>query len=359
MGIKQNMRLVLANCLGEARLTEIKSRIHVVDRAAASIPDSTRRLIVIGCPDYDNLGDHAIALAQRLFIESRFGVVPTMLYGPLERYWETLQQAVRPDDVLCLQGGGNMGTMYEIYENERLAVIDRFRDNKIVVFPQTISYGESKYERLYMRHVAKTYNSHPDLHLVARERMSFDRMKRLFPKVDILFTPDIVLSLPAFEDADAAEREGLCLCLRADKERRIDSGVAGILAQKAGDKFGTVFSTDTMHPRIFLSPEEGEAAVRGKISELSRARLVVTDRIHGMIFCALSGTPCIALNNSNGKVGMEYEWLRQIPYIRFAESPEEAASMFDEETPEPGRFPSEDFTALFDSLADVLALIPT
>lgn len=358
MRVKQNLRLALACCLGEARLVEMKHRVRGVDDLFVSMPDAPGRLIVIGCPDYGNLGDHAIALAQRKFIELKIDAVPAMLYGPLDRYWEALQQNVRPGDVLCLQGGGNMGTLYEIYENERLAVIDRFRENRIVAFPQTISYGESRYERRYMRHVAKVYNSHPDLHLVAREHMSFERMERLFPEADVLITPDIVLSLPAFEDVNPTGREGLYLCLRTDKERRIGSDVVSALVKAAGDRFGPVFSTDTMHSDDYLSPREGEAAVRDKISELARARLVVTDRIHGMIFCALSGTPCIALDNSTGKVGMEYEWLKEVPYIRFAQSVEEAVSMLDEEIPRPGRFPSGDFTPLFDPLAEVLAPIP-
>lgn len=358
MGIKQSMRLALAGCLGDARLVEIERHVRRADDSTILLQDASRRLIVVGCPDYGNLGDHAIALAQRRFIESRFGVEPVMLYGPIERYWGALQKKVRPGDILCLQGGGNMGTLYETYENERLAVIDRFRENRIVAFPQTISYGESKHERAYMRHVANVYNGHPDLHLVARERMSLERMRSLFPEADILITPDIVLSLPAFEDVDPGGREGLCLCLRSDKERRMGSDVAEALSAAAGDRFGSVFSTDTMHPDDHLSPREGEAAVRGKISELSHAQLVVTDRIHGMIFCALSGTPCIALDNSTGKVGMEYDWLRGVPYIRFAQSAEEAVSMIDGEIPEPGRYPSEDFSLLFDSLAEVLAPIP-
>ena len=145
-------------------------------------------------------------------------------------------------------------------------------------------------------------SEHPNLHLAARERMSLERMNKLFPKADALLTPDIVLSLPPIEPSVPIQRHSLCLCLRADKERRIGPDVASAFARAAGNRFGEVFSTDTMHPSNFLSPEEGEAAVYDKIAELAQARLVVTDRIHGMIFCALSGTPCIALDNSNGKV---------------------------------------------------------
>lgn len=353
--VKRSACLALSSVFGDAAIADIAARRQANESLPLSASDCRggRSVYVIGCPDYGNLGDQAIAYAERAFLLS-LGINPVMLYGPLSRYWGWLGSNVRNDDLICLQGGGNMGTLYEGYENERLAVIDRFRENRIVAFPQTISYGESKYENAYMRHVEKVYNSHLDLHLVARERMSFERMRRLFPKADVLLTPDIVLSLPAFEDVDPAGREGLCLCLRADKERRLSSDASKRFMDAAGGRFGDVVMTDTMHPRDALSPREGEAAVREKVVELSRARLVVTDRIHGMIFCALSGTPCIALDNSNGKVGQEYAWLEGLPYVRFAGNVDEAVEMLHKPAPEPGAFPAERYAPLFDSLRGII-----
>ena len=36
-----------------------------------------------------------------------------------------------------------------------------------------------------------------------------------------------------------------------------------------------------------------------------------------MIFSAITGTPCISLNNINGKVSAVYEWIKELPYIYF------------------------------------------
>lgn len=73
-----------------------------------------------------------------------------------------------------------------------------------------------------------------------------------------------------------------------------------------------------------------------------------------MIFSALAGTPCIALNNTSGKVGQEYQWLSNLPYIRFADSADEAISMLQGQFPEPGYFPSEKYDELFEPLARLL-----
>ena len=41
------------------------------------------------------------------------------------------------------------------------------------------------------------------------------------------------------------------------------------------------------------------------------SKIVITDRLHGMILSAITNTPCIAINNSNGKVAGVYEkWLK-------------------------------------------------
>mgnify|MGYP002520369981 CR=1 FL=1 len=57
-----------------------------------------------------------------------------------------------------------------------------------------------------------------------------------------------------------------------------------------------------------------------KLVQFSRAKVLVTDRLHGMVFAAITGTPCIVLSNYNHKVKGTYEWIRYLPYIRYAES---------------------------------------
>ena len=35
------------------------------------------------------------------------------------------------------------------------------------------------------------------------------------------------------------------------------------------------------------------------MSEIGKRKVVVTDRLHGMIFCAITGTPCVVFSNYN------------------------------------------------------------
>lgn len=47
---------------------------------------------------------------------------------------------------------------------------------------------------------------------------------------------------------------------------------------------------------------------------------MITDRLHGMIFAAITSTPCIALRNSNHKIEYSYEWFKDCGYIKFAKN---------------------------------------
>ena len=57
--------------------------------------------------------------------------------------------------------------------------------------------------------------------------------------------------------------------------------------------------------------------VRAKMCQFAEAELVITDRLHGMIFSAITETPCIVLGNHNHKIEGSYQWIKHLPYIRF------------------------------------------
>ena len=62
----------------------------------------------------------------------------------------------------------------------------------------------------------------------------------------------------------------------------------------------------------------------------SRASIVLTDRLHGMIFSAITGTPCVASSNYNHKIKESYEWIKYLPYIKYAENITQAREYIDE-----------------------------
>ena len=46
---------------------------------------------------------------------------------------------------------------------------------------------------------------------------------------------------------------------------------------------------------------------------------MITDRLHSMIFCAITGTPCVVINSKSPKVRGCYEWIKELDYIQFCD----------------------------------------
>ena len=58
--------------------------------------------------------------------------------------------------------------------------------------------------------------------------------------------------------------------------------------------YGDVRYTDTVVPGEII-PKERRNAIKKKIEQFASVQLVVTDRLHGMVFAAIAGTPCAVL----------------------------------------------------------------
>ena len=67
-----------------------------------------------------------------------------------------------------------------------------------------------------------------------------------------------------------------------------------------------------------------EEEIKEKMDDMRKSSLVITDRLHGMIFAVITGTPCIVFSNYNHKVKGTYEWISYLPYAKYVENGEEA-----------------------------------
>ena len=173
----------------------------------------------------------------------------------------------------------------------------------------------------------KIYNNHKNLILVAREKVSYELMRKDFNKCKIIITPDIVLYLN--ECANRINRSGALFCLRSDLESKINYDNKQCILQMLKSEYKEINVTDTGIDK-FIKKEERKQFFYEKLDEFKEAELVITDRIHGMIFAAITGTPCIALSNYNYKVKGTYEWIKGLNYIKFTDDIEKIPELIDE-----------------------------
>ena len=135
--------------------------------------------------------------------------------------------------------------------------------------------------------------------------------------------PDIVLSSSKNDfGVITSERKGVLLCLRSDAERKINDFETDKIIEYLDSQKLDFRKTD-MYSDCEVTKENRAECVRKKMQEFCRAKLVITDRLHGMIFAALSETPALVLGNYNHKVSGSFEWIKSLPYIKYADSVEE------------------------------------
>ena len=279
-----------------------------------------KKIVVALAADYGNLGDVAITYAQTKFLGIHFPDAEIIDF-PISRtfsHMKSLKRIINSNDIITIVGGGNTGDMYDDIEFCRQFVINQFPNNRIICFPQTIDFSDTPSGRKALKKAIKVYGRHKKLSLSAREEKSFNKFSQLFINNRVVMAPDIVLSL---DEADlAACREGVTFVLRADGEKSISESLQKELIEKVSAKYSVRFN-DTHVNKSRLSVKERKDELDAIWNVFRASELVITDRLHGMIFCAITNTPCIAINNSNKKVaGVYNSWLKESQIIRVMEN---------------------------------------
>lgn len=263
---------------------------------------------------YQNLGDMAITYAQVEFLKQAYPDANVVAIPSTQTYEavKTIKNYVSNEDIITIIGGGNMSDMYQSLEDARLYVVKNFPNNKIISFPQTIDFDDTK-SLSVSRNV---YQNHKHLTIFARENNSFVRAKQYFPKVDVKECPDIVLSLSKVK-LDYERTDVIC-CLRADKEQNLTDSERQEIIDKIKNIFPDAQFTDTVDVALSdCTPERYTQTLENFWDKLRRSKVVITDRLHCMIFCAITGTPCVVFDNSNKKIsGVYNQWMSEISYIK-------------------------------------------
>lgn len=318
-----------------------------------------KKVYVMGTPLYTNLGDSAITVAQIHFLqkcgysENRIKEITQKEYRDKERI---IKKLISKRSVICLVGGGNMGDEWSEEEYFRKSVIKDFYNNKIVVFPQTIYYSETEKGKREKLESIPIYENHPNLTLIAREKKSFDLMKKLYPNTNVLMTPDIVLSMSMNEfGAKKNIRNGILLCMRMDVERKVTDQEQEELEEFLGE-VGLIYRKTDMYSQDSITKENRQERVIDKMEEFARAELVITDRLHGMVFAAITETPCIVLSNYNYKVKGTYEWIKNLGYVYFADDISEVKRIIEEKQENIMlRFDNSKLLPYFEQIQEVIA----
>ena len=267
-----------------------------------------KKALMLATAEHQNIGDAAIDLAEQNLLLQYFPDYFQVEFSTYEmpNKYHFLQAIVNPSDILFINGGGNMGSLYREEEELHRRIVQDFPNNKIVILPQTIYFADTPEGQAELALSARVYNHHKDLTIFARGRESYDFACRHFYNARVRLMADVVLALHRDYGFD---RSGVLLCLRGDGE--------SVLAQQNQQILDTVQRIDpdveirTNIAEQDISRVDRAAVVNDELQRYARRRVVVTDRLHGMIFAAVTGTPCVVLDNATHKSRDFYETFLQ------------------------------------------------
>lgn len=268
--------------------------------------NNKRNLIVIGSPNHGNLGDIAITYATLELLKSLYpddNVFDiTMDEFPFEK--DAIYNAIKPQDIIILQGGGNFGNIYPDDEMIRRCVISGFKNNKIIMFPQSVYFSPDENGKKELEISSKLYGENKNLYLLARDKDSLNIIRKNF-NASCELLPDVVLTKKLKTEA---VKKGALVCLRKDTEGILSDEDKKAIEHETEKIFDKITATDTVID-FDGNKEERYGKLIDKIKEFQNAELVVTDRLHGLIFSIITNTPCVVLPVVNTKITSMLETL--------------------------------------------------
>lgn len=279
--------------------------------------DKKRVFIFLGA-DYGNIGDIAITYAQEEFLKNclpDYQLIEIKL-NDTYKYLPFLKRNVKKDDIITIIGGGNLTNRYDFLEEARRMVIKAFKNNRVISFPQTVEFTNDYGGQESKNRSQKIYSKNKNLVIFARENRSFEKMKEIFPDNKVMLCPDIVMYLNGKLNINENKRNKIGLCLRNDKEKSINTEkVTEKIIKQYGKENIEYLTTHTGDENY--KPEKRTEYFFELIDDISKKEIFITDRLHGMIFCYLTNTPCLVFDNDNHKISETYNlWLKDCNYIK-------------------------------------------
>lgn len=285
------------------------------------------RIFYIGVPAHTNLGDLAQGVCIRKWLKKHYPtrtvveIETNALVNTRRSLLNELKNTCTVGDFIVFQSGYTTTDLGGFADEMHRAVMRVLPKTPMLMLPQTVFFRSAENKA----RTAKSYNAIKGLLFLARDRVSFDAAKEMFPNVRVLLYPDIVTTMIGRYRFDQP-RDGILFCCRNDSEKYYNDEQIGQLMARCA-KLCKVEKTDTTKSGSTKEiVKNAQAYVEREISAYSRYRLIVTDRYHGTILSLVAGTPVIIIKTTDHKVITGVEWFRGVydNMVFLAEDLEEA-----------------------------------
>lgn len=288
------------------------------------------KVVYVDYPVHSNVGDLLIWKGTEVFLQRNNIQVIAQFSQRLGRRAYNLLDAC---DTICLHGGGNFGDIYPTYQRLRNAIIQKYPNKRIVMFPQTVHYNDSK----KLESDCCLFKMHRDLHIFLRDENSFYLLKEQgIP--NIALCPDMAHALWEKIVPSRQETSTTLYLLRRDEEKTDLASQILLSVNQSFDwpdlikdhynnfLYQVGYQLDRVSgrimgnylPALIVWDWEAQRLITQSIDLFSSHEMIITNRLHAMILSALLQKKAIVYDNSYGKLSAYADlWLSDVPNIYF------------------------------------------
>ena len=315
----------------------IKNRLNVKEIVKFNkcklikIDRDINNVFYFGVPVHMNMGDLAQTDCTKKWIVENY---PDSLIQEINtaallnsKFLNDLKKKILPSNIIFIQSGY---CSHEFHADHKMhkVIVESFPDNRIIILPQTVNISSES----EMMQTAEIFNRHRHLMFLARDQISYAKIKDWFVNIQVEVYPDVVTTLIGSRNKECVgRREGILLCMRDDAEKLYSHSKIKKLLQRLQGIYPRVEITDTDISSFGYKniSEDFECILQKTIIEYESYQLIITDRYHGTIFAAIANTPVIVLATNDHKVKSGIEWFKENNYcsVFYADTLEAAFTM--------------------------------
>ena len=308
------------------KLTTLLETISIAGATIFSFVLRKPKLLYFGAATYGNVGDLAISVASEKLLReksSRKVIVINDSISVTTAKW--LRHFINSKDVVAFQGGGNFGDLYPKIEGEREAVFTLVQPKNPVLIQMPTSINFENSNEINLQKIRAAYSN---VNIFARESYSFQNGHSMSLGQSLELVPDLVCSLVPQNSVKRHQQKKdslkVLVIRRADHERRENQLLDELIRSYESNPKVSLKYTDTVVdvPDLSVrSTKKRQQIVNDKISEIAKADIVVTDRLHGMLLSRVARIPVIAFDNSTHKIKHTVsDWLGDDQGVLFVNS---------------------------------------
>ena len=311
----------------KTKIEELKTTIE-----STLSPIIGEKAILIDLPYHGNVGDILIWEGELSF----FKTIKINLISQTSCY--TFQFSDLSTDItICIHGGGNFGDLYPESHDFKKKVIEKYPNNKIVIFPQSVWYENKD----LIKADSDIFSKHKDLHICARDKFSYDFLVNNFSSNNIYLVPDMAFYIHNIVKGAVQEpKDNRVLYIkRLDKELKEPANIInspyderdwpyfegkgnihrlifGLARRINKIKIKRIRSLLALLIDVLMNNIIRDQLIKQGVILLKPYKKILTTRLHAMILGILLDKDVVAFNNTTKKISAYYNtWLTDLDNV--------------------------------------------